>query len=189
MSASTGRSLHDRSHKGLYIAHSKTHSNAMSSLVFRQHGGAVQRHIITCLLQAVWRHCLMPNHASHAGCVEALSKDRALLLAFWTVHRPPSATALALALRLQHALAATPPAAWCAAAQGGAVYLMTSLLPVTPAPAHEAVSVCSRSLHSASTAPIHEAAPPVYLHPSQLSAIGRASACCWSIFLAGPDHH
>lgn len=75
-----------------------------------------------------------------AGCVEALSRDRALLLAFWTVHRPPSPTALALALRLLHALAAAPPAAWCAAAQGGSVYLLTALLPVTPAAAHDAVS-------------------------------------------------
>ncbi len=74
-----------------------------------------------------------------AGCVEALSKDRALLLAFWTVHRPPSPAALALALRLLHALAAAPPTAWCAAAQGGAVYLLTALLPVTSAMAHEAV--------------------------------------------------
>ena len=81
-----------------------------------------------------------------AGCVEALSKDRALLLAFWTVHRPPSSAALALALRLLHALAAAPPAAWCAAAQGGAVYLLTALLPVTPPPAHEAVRPCLRSL-------------------------------------------
>lgn len=74
-----------------------------------------------------------------AGCVEALSKDRALLLAFWTVHRPPSPAALALALRMLHALAAAPPAAWCAAAQGGAIYLLTALLPVTPASAQEAV--------------------------------------------------
>lgn len=76
-----------------------------------------------------------------AGCVEALSRDRALLLAFWTVHRPPSSTALLLALRLLHALAPAPPAAWAAAAQGGALFLLPALLPVTPAPAHEAVSL------------------------------------------------
>ena len=100
------------------------------------------------VLMLVYGRHFMPNSQPplHAGCVEALSKDRALLLAFWTVHRPPSAAALALALRLLHALAASPPAAWAAAAQGGVVYLMTSLLPVTPAPAHEAVCLCFISL-------------------------------------------
>ena len=76
---------------------------------------------------------------SIAGCLEALSKDRALLLSFWTVHRPPSATGLALALRLLHALAATPAASWAAAAHGGAVYLMTALLPTTAASAADMV--------------------------------------------------
>ena len=98
----------------------------------------------------LWHGCLIKpilyrrSHWYHglcAGCVEALSRDRALLLAFWTVHRPPSSTALLLALRLLHALAPAPPAAWAAAAQGGALYLLTALLPVTPAPAHEAVSL------------------------------------------------
>ncbi|KAK9915634.1 hypothetical protein WJX75_001835 [Coccomyxa subellipsoidea] len=74
---------------------------------------------------------------AHSGCVEALASERALLLACWVVHRPPSATALALALRLLHALAATPAAAWSAAAQGGAVYLLTILLPTTPPSATE----------------------------------------------------
>ena len=76
-----------------------------------------------------------------AGCVEALANERALLLAFWVVHRPPSATALALALRLLHALASTPAAAWSAAAQGGAVYLLTALLPTAPPSATELVSL------------------------------------------------
>ena len=71
--------------------------------------------------------------------MEALASERALLLACWVVHRPPSATALALALRLLHALAATPAAAWSAAAQGGAVYLLTILLPTTPPSATELV--------------------------------------------------
>jgi hypothetical protein len=67
------------------------------------------------------------------GCVEALAEERALLLCYWLVHRPPGPTPLLLALRLLHALAITPPAAWAAAAQGGLVYLLTVLLPATPA--------------------------------------------------------
>lgn len=66
------------------------------------------------------------------GCVEALAEERALLLCYWLVHRPPGPTPLLLALRLLHALAITPPAAWAAAAQGGVVYLLTLLLPATP---------------------------------------------------------
>ncbi|KAK9809260.1 hypothetical protein WJX72_012293 [[Myrmecia] bisecta] len=74
----------------------------------------------------------------HAGCVEALGEERALLLAFWLVHRPPSPTCSMLALRLLHALAPLPSAAWAAAAQAGALYLLTTLLPVTlPAPAEK----------------------------------------------------
>ena len=69
------------------------------------------------------------------GCVEALAEERTLALALWLVHRPPSQTVLQLALRLLHALALTPAAAWAAAAQGGAVYLLTLLLPtVQPSP-------------------------------------------------------
>ena len=120
--------------------------------ILRSYQGVHHAHVYVLML--VYGRHFMPSSEPplHAGCVEALSTDRALLLAFWTVHRPPSATALALALRLLHALAASPPAAWAAAAQGGAVYLMTSLLPVTPAPAHEAVGACSWSLHLASCA-------------------------------------
>lgn len=68
-----------------------------------------------------------------AGCVEALAEERALLLCYWLVHRPPGPTPLLLALRLLHALAIAPPAAWAAAAQGGVVYLLTVLLPAKPA--------------------------------------------------------
>ena len=128
----------------------------------------------------------MSHPPLHAGCVEALSKDRALLLAFWTVHRPPSATALALALRLLHALAASPPATWAAAAQGGAVYLMTALLPVTPAPAHEAVSLCHHLLLWL-RAPANEAVRPGCKYPSRTA--GRGSACCLGAPLAHPQHH
>lgn len=67
-----------------------------------------------------------------AGCVEVLAEPRALMAAFWTVHRPPSEAAAALALRLLHSLAPTPAAAWAAAAQGGALYLLSTLLPTQP---------------------------------------------------------
>ncbi|KAL0040215.1 hypothetical protein WJX77_000548 [Trebouxia sp. C0004] len=70
---------------------------------------------------------------ANAGCVEALAEERALLLCYWLVHQPPGPTPLLLALRLLHALAITPPAAWAAAAQGGVVYLLTVLLPAKPA--------------------------------------------------------
>ena len=63
------------------------------------------------------------------GCVEALAEERALLLALWAVHRPPSPTARMLALRLLHALAATPAAAWASAAHAGALFLLAALLP------------------------------------------------------------
>ena len=79
-----------------------------------------------------------------AGCIEALAEERALILALWLVHRPPSQTLLQLALRLLHALAPTPAAAWAACAQGGAVYLLTHLLPTSPTP--PADKVCSPSL-------------------------------------------
>ena len=65
----------------------------------------------------------------HAGCVDALAEERTLLLCYFIIHRPPGPTPLLLALRLLHALAVTPPGAWAAAAQGGAVYLLTVLLP------------------------------------------------------------
>ena len=69
---------------------------------------------------------------ANAGCVEALAEERALLLCYWLVHRPPGPSQLLLALRLLHALAITPPAAWAAAAQAGVVYLLTVLLPAKP---------------------------------------------------------
>ena len=69
---------------------------------------------------------------ANAGCVDALADERALLLCYWLVHRPPGPSQLLLALRLLHALAVTPPAAWAAAAQGGVVYLLTVLLPANP---------------------------------------------------------
>ena len=56
--------------------------------------------------------------------------ERSLALAHWTVHRPPSHTALLLALRLLGALASTPSTAWAAAQQAGAVLLLSALLPV-----------------------------------------------------------
>lgn len=68
----------------------------------------------------------------NAGCVEALAEERALLLCYWLVHRPPRLPHLLLALRLLHTLAATPPAAWAAAAQAGVVYLLALLLPADP---------------------------------------------------------
>ena len=52
-----------------------------------------------------------------------------MLLSLWLVHRPPSSTVHMLALRLLHALAGTPAAAWAAAAHAGALYLLTILIP------------------------------------------------------------
>ena len=83
------------------------------------------------------------------GCVEALAEERALLLCYWLVHRPPGPTPLLLALRLLHALAITPPAAWAAAAQGGVVYLLTVLLPAKPATPDLKVPSMGRTLSSA----------------------------------------
>jgi hypothetical protein len=83
---------------------------------------------------------VLSGHGWRPGCVEALGEERALLLAFWTVHRPPSRTAAALALRLLHALAATPAAAWSAAAQGGALFLLAALMP--PGFASTGVQAC-----------------------------------------------
>ena len=64
--------------------------------------------------------------------MEALAEPRALRDAFWTLHRPPSEAAAGLALRLLHGLAATPVAAWAAAGQAGALYAMSTLLPMAP---------------------------------------------------------
>lgn len=71
--------------------------------------------------------------AAHAGCVEAMAHERCLLGALWLAHRPPSAPGLLLSLRLLHALSGTSAAAWAAAAQGGALFLLTVLLPVQQA--------------------------------------------------------
>ncbi len=109
-------------------------------------------------LQAVWRPwlrsepcccaigcCTPPSpqrYPLHAGCVEALAEERALLLCHWLVHRPPAdPAALGLTLRLLHALAPFPAAAWAAAAQGGALYLLTLLLPPQELSSQEKVSV------------------------------------------------
>jgi len=81
-----------------------------------------------------------------AGCVEALAEERAVLLALWVVHRPPSATCRLLALRLLHALAPAPAAAWAAAAHAGALYLLAALLP-PPAAASAAERARARRPH------------------------------------------
>ncbi len=103
------------------------------------------------------------------GCVEALAEERALLLCYWLVHRPPGPTPLLLALRLLHALAITPPAAWAAAAQGGVVYLLTVLLPAKPAtPEFKVPSIWSHHVFSctASALPLnpYTPAPALPLH-------------------------
>jgi len=103
------------------------------------------------------------------GCVEALAEERALLLCYWLVHRPPGPTPLLLALRLLHALAITPPAAWAAAAQGGVVYLLTVLLPAKPAtPEFKVPSMWSHPVFSctASALPLYPytPAPALPLH-------------------------
>ena len=87
-------------------------------------------------------HLLSPHgRPLPAGCVEALAEERALLLCHWLVHRPPAdPVALGLTLRLLHALAPFPAAAWAAAAQGGALYLLTLLLPPQELSSQEKVS-------------------------------------------------
>ena len=90
--------------------------------------------------------------------MEALAEERALLLCYWLVHRPPGPTPLLLALRLLHALAITPPAAWAAAAQGGVVYLLTVLLPAKPAnPEFKVLTMASYHVLgcTASALPLH----------------------------------
>ncbi|GAB4814092.1 hypothetical protein N2152v2_001138 [Parachlorella kessleri] len=68
---------------------------------------------------------------AHAGCIEALAQERCVLQSYWLVHRPPTSSALMLALRLLHALAGTPACAWSAAAHAGTLYLLTLLLPAS----------------------------------------------------------
>ena len=66
-----------------------------------------------------------------------------MLLALWLVHRPPNSTVRMLALRLLHALAGTPAAAWAAAAHAGCLYLLSVLLPTPAASATDQVG-CAR---------------------------------------------
>ena len=113
--------------------------------------------------------CTVKVRVLVVGCVEALAEERALLLCYWLVHRPPGPTPLLLALRLLHALAITPPAAWAAAAQGGVVYLLTVLLPAKPAtPEFKVPSMWSHPVLSctASALPLHPytPAPALPLH-------------------------
>eukprot|EP00210_Caulerpa_lentillifera_P007523 g7188.t1 len=68
----------------------------------------------------------------NAGCVEALSAEQPIKLAFWLLHRSTSFNCIIMALRLVRALSNSPEAAWAAACQGGALYLMNILLPVKP---------------------------------------------------------
>ena len=58
-----------------------------------------------------------------------MAEDRTLLLAGWTLHRPPTLPMRLPALLLLVALAPMPAAAWSAAAHGGALYALTTLLP------------------------------------------------------------
>lgn len=83
------------------------------------------------------RHSAGPG--AYAGCVEALAEVRAVLFSLWLVHRPPSSTVQMLALRLLHALAGTPAAAWAAATHAGTVFLLTVLLPAHNGAANEVV--------------------------------------------------
>ena len=62
--------------------------------------------------------------------MEALAEEQAALQAFWVLHRPCGLAQPALALRLLHAVAASPAAAWVAAAQAGALFAAATLLPV-----------------------------------------------------------
>lgn len=68
----------------------------------------------------------------NAGCVDALSSEQPIKLAFWLLHRPTSFNCITMALRLLRALSNSPEAAWAAACQGGALYLLNILLPVKP---------------------------------------------------------
>ncbi|KAK9807966.1 hypothetical protein WJX73_008492 [Symbiochloris irregularis] len=108
---------------------------------------------------------------AHAGCVEALAEERAVLFALWLVHRPPTPTVQMLALRLLHALAGTAAAAWAAAAHAGYLYLLCVLLHTqgtvnereAMAPVRAAVAVLLRHMMAQ---PLH--GPRVALQLSQL---------------------
>ena len=67
---------------------------------------------------------------AHAGCVDAMATDRCVVQAYWIAHRPPRADDQMKALKLLHALSATPAAAWGAAAHGGVFFLTEVLTPV-----------------------------------------------------------
>jgi DnaJ family protein C protein 13 len=82
---------------------------------------------------------------AHAGCLEALGQDKCVAQALWLAHRAPSAAAMLLALRLLTALAGTAAAAWGAAAHGGALFLLTLLLPAYPGKLRLCCTAASRA--------------------------------------------
>jgi len=67
-----------------------------------------------------------------ARCVAAMADEQLILLCFWLVSQRADHTVVTLALRLLAALSDTGPAAWAAACQGGAVLLLSVILPVYP---------------------------------------------------------
>ena len=111
----------------------------------------------------------------HAGCVETMAEDRTLLLAGWTLHRPPSLPMRLPALLLLVALAPRPAAAWSAAAHGGALYALTTLLPT---PALPPAQVCQLEfiliVEVSSPEALH-----ALLHYELLSASPRALLVFW----------
>eukprot|EP00951_Prasinocladus_malaysianus_P008172 scaffold59098_cov40-Prasinocladus_malaysianus.AAC.2 len=82
-----------------------------------------------------------------------MADNQLVLLAFWLVHQGSSDAVSTLALRLLSMLANTGPAAWAAACQGGAVYLLSAILPVRQpgepfSDSYELVRVAAASLLS-----------------------------------------
>lgn len=67
---------------------------------------------------------------AHAGCVDAMASEKCVVQAYWVAHRPPRPEDQMKALKLLHALSATPAAAWAAAAHGGVFFLAEVLIPV-----------------------------------------------------------
>lgn len=63
------------------------------------------------------------------GCVEAMADEALVLPSLWLVNQGSSDAVSTLALRLLSTLASTATAAWAAACQGGAVYLLSAVLP------------------------------------------------------------
>ncbi|CAD7701733.1 unnamed protein product, partial [Ostreobium quekettii] len=76
----------------------------------------------------------------NGACVAALGTQRIIPQAFWLVHRRTSFNCLSMALKLIHALAGFPQAAWAAACQGGVLYLLSVLLPTSDSDAADAPS-------------------------------------------------